>query len=350
MEAQFSLGLVQLSYHVSNNSTLPFSWQKGFWVKKKKGGPREGHICRGGLKSDARSKIIPYFFSVFHYFPLYQQIHQSITSLTGWTNKQLLDAQRAKIIPRPNPKWWQLATSEEWKSFIWAALYAARLTSAWARGTHWKARNIPPLSTTGKRNYLEREKSELGLEKRNWFLNNSWCATPRGSWTEKRIYSTACDSWDMLKSPQLSQCLLSTAYTFFQKQGARVSCYTANSRDHLLLGFLKGNFNQNKGLGFRSRQSMHPKLHSTDRFLQWRTCLVVQDPFPLCSPTQQLERSFVFNDSWDFRLSGQAEQASWFSWEQQVAWGIQESSEIPHPQIFSFSFRQKLWICSLAKY
>lgn len=38
---------------------------------------------------------------------------------------------------------------------------------------------------------------------------------------------------------------------------------------------------------------MHPKLHSSDRLLQWRTCLVVQDPFPLCSPTQQLEQFCV---------------------------------------------------------
>lgn len=193
------------------------------------------------------------------------------------------------------------------------------------------------------------------LGKKNWFLNNSGCATPRGNRTEVRIYSIACNSWDMLKSPQISQRFLSIAYTFCQKQGPRLSCYTANSTDHLLLGFLKGNFNQNNGFEFRSWQSMHPKLHSTDMFLQWRTCLVVQDPFPLCSPTQQLEQFCV---QWFLGLrtvikkwlSGQTEWPNWLSWEQQIAQGIQEESKTLHPQIFSFSFRQKLWICSPAKY
>lgn len=245
--------------------------------------------------------------------------------------------------------------SEEQKSSIWAVLYAAWLTSAWARRTHWKARNSPPLSTTGKRNYLEREKSELVLGKKTWFLNNSWCATPRGNWTEVGIYSTACNSWDMLKSPQISQRLLSIAYTFCQKQGPRLSCYTANSTDHLLLGFLKGNFNQNNGFEFRSWQSMHPKLHSTDMFLQWRTCLVVQDPFPLCSPTQQLEQFCV---QWFLGLRTVIKKmALWSNWMSKLAFlraanciRNPEESKTLHPQIFSFSFRQKLWICSPAKY
>lgn len=78
----------------------------------------------------------------------------------------------------------------------------------------------------GKRDYLEKEKSELGLGKKNWFLYNSWCATLRGSWTRVGIYSTAYDSWDGLQSPQLSPRLLSTAYTFWQSQQSQVTSLT----------------------------------------------------------------------------------------------------------------------------